>query len=221
MKQVQNIFYRVVCTVNHLHSADIVHRNLSLNSFHVAADSSRPISEYSQMKLVDLSSARSLRPPYPPVLKSPDLSYSSQKWSEAYRPQFRVGRLQQPELDPLPDKLYHMVRWSPELILLQCDAVIDSPLQNHFDWKKCDIWALGIMLVELLRYSARLKFVCSSISFLNIRMGEPLLQGKGGSSSSLYGEILSIADCRPADLKALQGSPPLPLTWICLCDFFF
>jgi len=150
MKQVQHAFYRMVCAVNFLHSADLVHRNLSLNNFHVAADSTGDVSEYSQMKLVDLSSARSLRPPYPPVLKSPELSYSSQKWSEAYRPQFRVGRLQQPELDPLPDKLYHMVRWSPELILLQCDQSIE--LLANFDWKKCDIWALGIMLAELLRY---------------------------------------------------------------------
>jgi len=84
----------------------------------------------------------------------------------------------QPLFNKLPNPQYNISYWAPELGVAQETGYV---IQT-FDWKKCDVWALGAIFAEMLR------------------MGETLF--KQHNALDLLSKVLLITECRPADMNS-------------------
>jgi len=93
----------------------------------------------------------------------------------------------QPEFEKLKNPRYYRCYWAPELSVLQDSGFC---LEN-FEWNKCDIWSIGCVFAEMLRF------------------GEPLFRAK--STKSFFNEILKISECIPKniDLLSTEGMPQI------------
>jgi len=128
IEQIQAVSLKLLSALSYLHSADVVHRNLSSTAIMVQFEEAPLLGlrKLLSARLGSFSSARSL------VLTS-----TSKKLSGSFEVDFD-------RLEGLSKKMW---RLAPELALLEACGYV-SP---QFDWKKCDVWAFGCMLATLLR----------------------------------------------------------------------
>jgi len=132
LQQIQQISYSLLCALNYLHSANIVHRDIRLTSILLKMSDEPELSrrEIISIKLSNFQHAHSLIEPF---LDGVPLNYNSN------------GLLQNSK--KFPKTMSPIFSMAPEVSLVD---YFDYFVQ-HFDWKAADIWALGNALVTLIR----------------------------------------------------------------------
>lgn len=170
MKNIQTIFYQMFSALFYLHSGDVVHRDIKPSSILVEM-----VGNYYKARLTSFTQARSL--------------------NDA----FLGDEAEKSLMVPLPNLYYNIVYMAPELAALQhvlhkrlerrknSDELNNDLNAVNMDWKKCDVWSMGITMAEV------------------IRGGRVLLMSK--NAKQLVHDVLSIRECRPKDLTVVNKLP--------------
>jgi len=168
--QIQVIFHRVISALCYLHSCEVVHRNLSPSSILV---------QLSEEQILHMKKVLSVR------LASFGAAKSLNFTSDSIR--LRGGAYLQPEFEKQKDFNRKLHSWAPELVSIECEKSYVTP---NFDWKKCDVWALGLTIINTIRCGDLLFHSTKALSHLQ--------------------NILKIHELRPKNLEELE-SPEFPI----------
>eukprot|EP01126_Amoeba_proteus_P058115 TRINITY_DN7462_c0_g1_i2.p1 TRINITY_DN7462_c0_g1~~TRINITY_DN7462_c0_g1_i2.p1 ORF type:complete len:376 (+),score=62.68 TRINITY_DN7462_c0_g1_i2:87-1214(+) len=186
LEQVQYVAYRLLGALMYMHSAGIVHRDIQATSVVIATSHHPEMSHrrIEEVKLVSFANARLITTEGCTNITAttPTLFGVGGKF---------VNKFGQPELDKLPNPAQNMWQWAPELGLWE---EYNYLLSEDFDWRKCDVWALGCVLATVLR------------------CGEPLFAAR--KASNHLSEILLVHELRPKDTSFLQKEVfPIKSRW--------
>eukprot|EP01130_Rhizamoeba_saxonica_P016376 TRINITY_DN7562_c0_g1_i1.p1 TRINITY_DN7562_c0_g1~~TRINITY_DN7562_c0_g1_i1.p1 ORF type:complete len:730 (-),score=140.99 TRINITY_DN7562_c0_g1_i1:39-2201(-) len=175
LQEIKFIFYRVLCAVSYLHSAEIVHRDINNSSILLRIIDGKVMN----IQLASFGKARSLLGPYSknPISGTDPVRYRDIRILTNNQPDYDGSLQDSGKVVTITEKLH----WPPELISLHETG---STIQS-FHWKKCDIWAVGCCLAQSLR--------CGDPLFCSSTLNELLV------------EILKIDQCVPGDPSILQS----------------